>query len=101
MPPPHGAIRRQFTSRTVVATTAVTNPVETLAAMGVIPVLRPISPHPLRKGEIFVERPQADRLLRLARLHRDALERHGLDPRKAQTMCLPCTGCDLTPCRDV
>jgi len=75
--------------------------VETLTALGVIPVLRPISPHPLRKGEIAVERPSADRLLRLARLHRDALERHGLDPRKAKTMCLPCTGCDLTPCRDV
>jgi biotin synthase-related radical SAM superfamily protein len=75
--------------------------VETLAAMGVIPVLRPISPHPLRKGEITVERPSAGRLLRLARMHRQALDRHGLDPRKAHTMCLPCTGCDLTPCRDM
>jgi len=75
--------------------------VETLTSMGVIPVLRPISPHPLRKGEITVERPSAERLLRLARIHREALERHGLDPRKAHTMCLPCTGCDLTPCRDV
>ncbi|HTY52212.1 MAG TPA: radical SAM protein [Methanomicrobiales archaeon] len=75
--------------------------VETLAAMGVIPVLRPISPHPLRKGEITVERPSKARLLRLARLHRDALGRHGLDPRQARTMCLPCTGCDLTPCRDI
>ncbi|HXW99155.1 MAG TPA: radical SAM protein [Methanomicrobiales archaeon] len=75
--------------------------VEVLAAMGVIPVLRPISPHPLRKGEITVERPSAERLLRLARIHRDALGRHGLDPREARTMCLPCSGCDLTPCRDV
>jgi biotin synthase-related radical SAM superfamily protein len=75
--------------------------VETLAAMGVIPVLRPISPHPLRKGEITVERPSAGRLLRLARMHRQALDRHGLDPRKALTMCLPCTGCDMTPCRDM
>jgi biotin synthase-related radical SAM superfamily protein len=75
--------------------------VETLAGMGVIPVLRPISPHPLRKGEITIERPSFSRLLRLARFHRDALDRHGLDPRKARTMCLPCTGCDLTPCRDV
>jgi len=75
--------------------------VEKLAAMGVIPVLRPISPHPLRKGEIPIERPTAARLLRLAHLHRDALARHGLDPRQARTMCLPCTGCDLTPCRDI
>jgi len=28
-----------------------------LAEMGVIPILRPISPHPLRKGEVKVERP--------------------------------------------
>ena len=75
--------------------------VEALAAIGVIPVLRPISPHPLRKGEITVERPSAGRLLRLARMHRQALDRHGLDPRKALTMCLPCTGCDMTPCRDL
>jgi biotin synthase-related radical SAM superfamily protein len=75
--------------------------VEALAGMGVIPVLRPISPHPLRKGEITIERPSAGRLLRLARIHRDALDRHGLDPRMARTMCLPCTGCDLTPCRDI
>lgn len=25
----------------------------------------------------------------------------GLDPRRARTMCLPCTGCDLTPFWDV
>jgi biotin synthase-related radical SAM superfamily protein len=75
--------------------------VETLSAIGVIPVLRPISAHPLRKGQIIVERPSAGRLLRLALLHREALERHGVDPKKAHTMCLPCTGCDLTPCRDV
>ena len=75
--------------------------VGTLASMGVIPNLRPISPHPLRKGEIVVERPSADRLMRLARINRAALERHGLDVRAAKTMCLPCTGCDLTPQRDV
>lgn len=81
--------------------TCVKDGVEALAGMGVIPVLRPISPHPLRKGEITIERPSAERLLRLARIHREALDRHGLDPGKARTMCLPCTGCDLTPCRDV
>jgi len=75
--------------------------VETLASMGVIPNLRPISPHPLRKGEIAVERPSAYRLLNLARINKAALERHGLDVREAKTMCLPCTGCDLTPQRDI
>jgi biotin synthase-related radical SAM superfamily protein len=75
--------------------------IETLAGIGVIPNLRPISPHPLRKGETFVERPTGYRLLLLARLNKSALERHGLDVRVARTMCLPCTGCDLTPQRDL
>lgn len=75
--------------------------VERLAGMGVIPNLRPISPHPLRKGEIAIERPSSDRLLKLTRINRAALERHGLDTRESLTMCLPCTGCDLTPQRDL
>jgi biotin synthase-related radical SAM superfamily protein len=72
-----------------------------LAELGVIPILRPISASPLRAGEITVERPSAERLLRLAVMTRKTLERHGLDPRRARTMCLPCTGCDLTPFWDV
>ena len=79
----------------------VSDGVEVLAGMGVIPNLRPISPHPLRKGEIAVERPSSYRLIKLARINRAAIERHGLDVRAAQTMCLPCTGCDLTPQRDL
>ena len=72
-----------------------------LAKIGVIPILRPISALPLRAGEIAVERPSAERLLRLAAMTRDILEQNGLDPRRARTMCLPCTGCDLTPFWDV
>jgi biotin synthase-related radical SAM superfamily protein len=75
--------------------------VENLTGMGVIPNLRPISPHPLRKGEISVERPSSERLIKLTRINKAALERHGLDVRAARTMCLPCTGCDLTPQRDL
>lgn len=75
--------------------------VERLAAMGIIPNLRPISPHPLRKGQITVDRPDSYRLLRLARITRAALDRHGLSVLEAKTMCLPCTGCDLTPQRDL
>ena len=72
-----------------------------LAEMGVIPILRPISPHPLRKGEVKVERPSAERLLRLAEATRKVLEDHGLRADYSETMCLPCTGCDITPHRDV
>jgi biotin synthase-related radical SAM superfamily protein len=72
-----------------------------LAEMGVIPILRPISPHPLRKGEVNVERPSAERLLRLAKATRKVLEDHDLRADLAETMCLPCTGCDIASHRDI
>jgi biotin synthase-related radical SAM superfamily protein len=72
-----------------------------LAEMGVIPILRPISPHPLRKGDVEVERPSAERLLRLARATKKVLEDHGLRADLAETMCLPCTGCDIVSHRDI
>jgi biotin synthase-related radical SAM superfamily protein len=75
--------------------------VSRLAEMGVIPILRPISPHPLRKGEVKVERPSAERLLRLARATRKVLEDNGLRADLAETMCLPCTGCDIASHRDI
>lgn len=75
--------------------------VNELATRGVIPIIRPISASPLRAGEITVIRPSPDRLLRLARMHKEILGVHDLDCRIAQTMCLPCTGCDITPFRDV
>jgi len=75
--------------------------VDSLAQMGVIPNLRPISPHPLRNGAAQVQRPTAERLLKLARYTRKALEDHGLRADLAETMCLPCTRCDIAPHRDV
>ncbi|GAA5261627.1 hypothetical protein KTGMC3_P0329 [Methanocalculus sp. MC3] len=75
--------------------------VTTLARMGVIPNLRPISPSPLREGEITIQRPSQERLLYLAKKTVEILVRYGLDARSARTMCLPCTGCDITPFRDI
>ncbi len=75
--------------------------VSLLAEMGVIPNLRPISPSPLRAGEITIDRPSKARLLYLAEKTREILTFHGLDARKAKTMCLPCTGCDMTPFLDI
>jgi biotin synthase-related radical SAM superfamily protein len=72
-----------------------------LADMGVIPILRPISPHPLRKGDVDVKRPSPERLLSLARTLKKILAEHDLRPDLAETMCLPCTGCDITPFRDL
>lgn len=75
--------------------------VEYLAKLGVIPILRPITIPPLRKAELEATRPGAERLLKLARMTREILDRYGLNVEEAQTMCLPCTGCDITPYRDV
>ncbi len=75
--------------------------VEYLAKMGVIPVLRPITLSPYRKGEISATRPTAERLLKLTKMTRDILEKYDLHVEVSQTMCLTCTGCDLTPCHDV
>jgi len=76
--------------------------VDLLTKIGVIPNLRPISPHPLRAAEVDeVKRPSPERLLTLARYTRKALEEHGLRADQAETMCLACTGCDITPQRDV
>ena len=76
---------------------SVRDGIETLAQMGVIPVLRPINPHPLRAGDCFTERPSPERLLTLAKLEAEILKKYGLDPGLAKTMCLKCTGCDLVP----
>ena len=75
--------------------------IETLAKMGVIPILRPVNPHPLRIGDCFTERPSPERLLRLAKIEAEILKKHGLNPGLAMTMCLKCTGCDLVPFVDL
>lgn len=75
--------------------------VETLAKMGVIPILRPVNPHPLRNGDCFTERPSPERLLRLAKIEAEILKKHGLNSELAMTMCLKCTGCDLVPFVDL
>jgi biotin synthase-related radical SAM superfamily protein len=71
-----------------------------LVEIGVIPILRAVVEHPLRV-ETSLRRPDADRLLRLARKERELLDEYGLRADIAETMCAACTGCDLTPHRDV
>jgi biotin synthase-related radical SAM superfamily protein len=75
--------------------------IDELTEMGIIPVLRAVFPHPLRAGETWMQRPSAERLLELARYLKTALEKNGLDGAAALTGCYRCTGCDLTPGRDL
>jgi biotin synthase-related radical SAM superfamily protein len=74
---------------------------EMLASKGAIPILRKTNPHPLRAGEIQIEKVSADRLLKLAAAERRILAKYGLDPARALTGCVPCTGCDITPMKDI
>jgi biotin synthase-related radical SAM superfamily protein len=74
---------------------------EELASIDVIPILRAASMHPLRVGEIEIERPTGERLLKLTRILRRILDEHGLRADVSRTMCLPCTGCDLNPHLDL
>ena len=74
--------------------------VSLLAQIQVIPVLRAISVHPSLPLP-GAKRPAADRIFRLASATKDILHQQGLSPLNACTMCLPCTGCDLIPDRDL
>ncbi len=76
---------------------AVQEGIEILAKMGVIPILRPVNPHPLRAGDCFTQRPSPERLLKLAKIEAEILKKYELNPELAMTMCLKCTGCDLVP----
>jgi biotin synthase-related radical SAM superfamily protein len=80
---------------------SVMNGIEELLSMGVVPILRAASLHPLRQGEVFIERPSAQRLMFLTRFLRKKLDEYGLRADTFKTMCLPCTGCDLNPHSDL
>jgi biotin synthase-related radical SAM superfamily protein len=74
--------------------------VDLLTGIGVIPVLRAVSINPSLPLP-GAARPTADRILNLAFATKERLHAHDLSPLHAHTMCLPCTGCDLIPDRDL
>ena len=75
--------------------------IEELVSIGVVPILRAAAQHPLRKEEVTVERPSAERLLMLNHFLREKLDEYGLRADSFKTMCLPCTGCDINPHSDL
>jgi biotin synthase-related radical SAM superfamily protein len=74
--------------------------IKLLTSRSIIPILRPISPHPLRK-DVKITRPDTARLLKLGNMLKNMLDRESLCVDKSRTMCLLCTGCDLTPYKDI
>lgn len=75
----------------------MTDCIAELCSSGIIPVIRPLTPGGTLTG---LKRPDAGRLTRFYVVLADALEKNGLNPRNALTMCPACTGCDLIPRRD-
>lgn len=80
--------------------------VETLARMGCIATLRPLRLNDLNRGPMTealgkLERTTPERMLSLARQHREILERHGLTSYTLHTMCHECGCCDIVPFRDI
>ncbi|WAI01975.1 radical SAM protein [Methanogenium organophilum] len=69
-----------------------------LVGIGVIPVIRPLTPSPNLPG---LPRPTADRILRMTVFAGEELRKAGLNHTQAQTMCTLCGGCDLVAGRDV
>lgn len=68
-----------------------------LCKMGIIPVIRPLNP----KAELAnYPRPAKERILEMFKHLKEQLKENDLDPCKALSMCVACTGCDLTPGRD-
>ena len=71
--------------------------IENLCQNGIIPVIRPLTPG----GDLAdFQPPEPSRILRIAGIHEEMLQKYGLDPGAALTMCPACTGCDLIPWRD-
>ncbi len=75
--------------------------IDMLTGMGVLPVLRAAYPHPLRAGEVEIDRPSPERLLEMARYLKKKLDENDLDGRLALTGCYRCSGCDLVPGKDL
>ena len=72
--------------------------VDRLVRLGVVPVLRPLTP---AAGCRDRHPPSAERLAGAARHLRSCLDSEGLDPSVAMSMCGACTGCDLAAWRDL
>ena len=80
--------------------------VETLAAMGCVATLRPLrlndtNRRPMTEALGELEPIAPERMLALAREHREILERYELTSFTLHTMCHECGCCDIVPFRDL
>ena len=84
----------------------VTNAIEELCKIGVIPGLRALRINDYNRQPLIdavgpLEKSDPDRMVRLAEIQKDLMSRYGLDTRTSKTMCLECGCCDIVPFRDI
>lgn len=85
----------------------VLNGLNWMAERGIVTNLRPLLINPYRKQDLIdatqnkAERPRAERMLKLALIHKSMLEKQRLKTFLFKTMCHKCTGCEITPQQDV
>lgn len=75
---------------------------ERLCRMNVLPVLRMVNINDMNRDRLLAagvpdERPTVLRSMFLAGLHKSAMKRHGLEPKRFHSMCFSCACCDLVP----
>lgn len=77
----------------------------TLASFGCVPGLRAIRMNSVNKDGLLSAGIEVgiseERAIRLARMQKEILEKHGLTTRTFRTMCFECGCCDLVPFRDL
>jgi biotin synthase-related radical SAM superfamily protein len=71
-----------------------------LTSLGIIPVIRPLTPKAEMSEKAGYKRPSRVRIINTAEFLDRELQKNGLDTNVAETMCTACTGCDLVPGRD-
>ena len=72
--------------------------IEVLAKSGAIATLYPYDP--IEQDCNNFARPDADRLIRLAKIHKKILDKYNLDPMGLKTMCPACAASHLYPGKD-
>ena len=78
--------------------------IERLCSMGVVPTIRGLrvgkhTSEILTKND--AKQPSPQRMIAITKMEKEILEKHSLDTRSFETMCLRCTCCDLVPFIDL
>ena len=76
-----------------------------LASFGCVPTLRAVRINDINRDNLLSAGITfgitKERIIRLANVHKQILEKHDLTTRTFKTMCFECGCCDLVPFRDL